>query len=120
MPLNSIKHLILLYFFQQVQLQLICTDLTYIDFVVWTKKGLFIERIFPDKMFWEEKVPKAKEFFVRGILPEIIGRWYSRLVTSSTEGSASLDRENVNVFCYCRGGEHGEMVGCDNNLRQEA
>lgn len=26
-----------------------CTYLKYIDFVVWTKKGLFIERIFPHK-----------------------------------------------------------------------
>ena len=45
-----------------------CTDLKYIDFVVRTKKGLFVERIFPDKMFWEHTVPKAKEEFYPSLL----------------------------------------------------
>ena len=98
-----------------------CADLKYIDFVVWTEKGLFIERIFPDVDFWEQNVHEAKEFFVRGILPELIGRWYSRPATSATQGtsdSSSLEgssSDGLHVqICYCRGGEHGQMVGCDN------
>jgi len=59
--------------------------LKYIDFVVWTEKGLFIERIFPDKNFCNQNVPKVKEFFIHGILPELIGRWVSRPPTSPTQ-----------------------------------
>ena len=69
---------------------MLCTKLKYIDFVVWTKKGLFIERIFPEKMFWKEKSLKAKELFVRGILPELNGRWFSRSITLSKEESAAV------------------------------
>ena len=60
-------------------MQLLCSPvLEYIDFVIWTEKALFIERTFPDKDFCEQNVSKAKEFFLRGILPELIGRWFSR------------------------------------------
>ncbi|KAL9963241.1 hypothetical protein ACROYT_G032421 [Oculina patagonica] len=48
-------------YYYQVQLQLLCSTLKYIDFVVWTQNGLFIERIFPDKTFWNQNVPKRKE-----------------------------------------------------------
>ncbi|KAL9950729.1 hypothetical protein ACROYT_G043277 [Oculina patagonica] len=48
-------------YYYQVQLQLLCSTLKYIDFVVWTQNGLFIERIFPDKTFWNQNVPKLKE-----------------------------------------------------------
>ena len=102
-----------------------CTNLKYIDFVVWTQKGLFIERIYPDVDFWNQNVPKSKEFFVRGILPELIGKWYSRPMVSATQktiaGDISAESTSGNQhdrlemqICYCRGGEHGQMVGCDN------
>ena len=109
-------------------MQLLCSPvLGYIDFVIWTERALFIERIFPDKDFCEQNVSKAKEFFLRGILPELIGRWFSRptptpqrtmgpenpAVHEAGEGSSS-DMPPV-AICYCRGGEHGQMVGCDND-----
>ena len=118
-------------------MQLLCTKLEYTDFVIWTEKGLYIERIFPDEDFWRQNVPEAKEFFSRGILPELIGRWFSR-PTPTTQGT-QLDPESPLVpeasqstttvsesangssndspplrICYCREGEHGQMVGCDN------
>ena len=109
-------------------MQLLCSPvLKFIDFVIWTEKALFIERIFPDKDFCYQNVSKAKEFFLRGILPELIGRWFSRPTptpqrTMSPENPAaheagegsSSDRPPVTI-CYCRGGEHGQMVGCDND-----
>ena len=88
-----------------------CTYLKYIDFVVWTKKGLFIERIFPDKMFWEHTVPKAKEFFVRGILPEFIGKWYSRPVTSAKDVSATAKGGIVKNFVTVRERNMGKWLG---------
>ncbi|PFX12320.1 hypothetical protein AWC38_SpisGene23745 [Stylophora pistillata] len=70
-------------YYYQVQLQLMCTDLKYIDFVVWTKNGLFIERIFADKSFREEKVPKAKEFF-------LCEQIYVRLLADGTRDQSHL------------------------------
>ena len=75
--------------------------------------------------FWNQNVAKAKEFFVRGILSELIGKWYSRPTVSTTQktiaGDISAESTSGNQddrlemqICYCRGGEHGQMVGCDN------
>ena len=47
-----------------------------------TKKGLFIERIFPDKLFWEEKVPKAKSFLCE--------QFYLRLLADGTRDQSHL------------------------------
>ena len=63
--------------FFKVQLQLYCTKRGYCDFVVWTNKSLTMERIFPDADFMDRMLPKAKEFVFRGILPELVGRFYS-------------------------------------------
>ena len=48
-----------------------------------------------------------------GILPELIGKWYSRPVTSAKDVSAAVKGRHSKEFCYCKGGEHGQMVGCD-------
>ena len=103
---------------------LLCSPvLKYIDFVIWTEKALIVGRIFPDKDLCDQNASKAKEFFLRGILPEPIGRWLSRPTPSpqgtigpentAGEGSSS-DRLPV-AICYCRGGEHSQMVGCYND-----
>ena len=62
----------------QVQCQLFCTQRSYCDFVVWTEKDVHIERIYPDESFWLENVSRVKHFFVTSILPELIGKFYSR------------------------------------------
>ena len=48
-------------------------DVEFCDFIVWTTKGLFVERIAPDPDFWTIATREAREFFVNGILPEIMG-----------------------------------------------
>ena len=30
------------------------------------------------KLFWDECVTKAKQFFMTCLLPEILGKWYTR------------------------------------------
>ena len=42
------------------------------------KKASLCQMILFDKVFSPEKVPLAKNFFVYPILPELLGRWYSR------------------------------------------
>ena len=40
------------------------------DFVVWTKKDIHVERVYPDEKFWVANVIKAKSLFQKSILPE--------------------------------------------------
>ena len=58
-----------------------------------------IERIFPNREFWLDKVALIQHFFTVAILPELLGKFYSRTeepkVTSSTAqdpcGSGTLE-----------------------------
>ena len=56
---------------------------------------------------------------MNGVLPELLGRWFSRPPEDSTPPT-SKSTEKIPVvseepkYCYCQKGEHGEMVGCDN------
>ena len=124
--------------YMQVQCQLFCTQRSYCDFVVWTEKDVHIERIYPDESFWLESVSRVRHFFVTSILPELIGKFYSRtseLVSvtqtpspsgpscsvplsepgpSSSVPSVETDGDSAKTYCYCQGPEYGDMVGCDN------
>ena len=62
------------YYFQ-IQGQLEITESYFCDFVVYTAKDLFIQRIYRDKIFWKEKVfRKLEEFFFLVYLPELTFR----------------------------------------------
>lgn len=39
---------------------------------------LYIERILPDEKFWKENVSRVEKFIIKGILPELLGKFYSR------------------------------------------
>ena len=62
-----------------MQAQLACSGRRYCDFVVWTQQSIFIERILPDEPFFQNCVNKARKFVIKGILPELLGKWYSRV-----------------------------------------
>ena len=87
-------------YYTQVQGQLAICDKQFCDFVVWTAKGLFIQRIYRDKPFWEKVSLKLSEFYVKHFLPKAI-----------EESSLFVGAEK---FCFCHVTEHGEMVFCDN------
>ena len=53
-------------------------EVEYGDFVVWTTHELVMERIKRDEEFYQAGVQKVKQFFCYGILPEIIGKWYTQ------------------------------------------
>ncbi len=86
-----------------VQCQLFCTQRTYCDFVVWTKKDVHIERIYPDNVFWLNHIQQVDHFFQVGILPELVGKFYSRPsamdpsppVSSSSKASSEAACEEV-------------------------
>lgn len=58
------------YFFQ-VQCQMYCTGIEWCDFVVRTEKELHIERIYRDRSWWDQQLPKLKAFYEGSLLPEL-------------------------------------------------
>ena len=93
------------------------------------------ERIFREDELWKEYLFKAKNIFYSSLLPELLGKWYTRaVVTSNTdhcdENAASDSNDNTAIanqttinstsgsqeelYYYCRGPEHGFMIACDN------
>ena len=103
------------------------------DFVVWMEKDVHIECIYPDETFWLETVSRVKHFFITSILPELIGKFYSRTSESvsapqtpspsdpscsvslsepgplSSVPSIETDGDSTKTYCYCQGPEYGEM-----------
>ncbi len=61
-------------------------DVTCGDFVVWTKTKYAVERITRDDDFLHAKISAAKHIFSYGILPEIIGKFYTRKPVANSEG----------------------------------
>lgn len=115
-------------YYYQVQLQLhVCDDVRYADFVVWTKNTIAIERIHQDNEFLRNKVQSVRNFFIYGVLPEIVGKWYTRGPVADPSGVVSLpttsastaveseedENENGRLWYYCNQPSWGEMIMCD-------
>jgi len=117
-------------YFYQIQLQMAVCDVTYGDFVVWTKTEYAVERIMRDDDFLNAKISAAKHIFIYGILPELIGKFYTRKPVANSEGivptpvpisSAAESSEKIDddddpakLWCYCNQPSFGEMIECSN------
>lgn len=112
----------------QVQCQLLVTGKEFCDFVVWTQKDMFVERIEIDTAFCQNIIQRAETFFKSIILPELIGKLYSRplseqqvnkpILQTSAQPQATLTHdEGKEIICICRK-EYDEnsddVIGCDN------
>jgi len=64
----------------QIQTQIHVCDVEYADFVLWTEKDIHIERIEGDATMWRNVFNNSLSFFRKAILPELIGKFYSRRV----------------------------------------
>ena len=98
-------------YFYQCQLQMYVTQRGYCDFVIWTPNTLHVERITPDKVLIESALPAVQKFFKRCILPELLGKWYTRL----NKQLVNLPEiEDDGSWCYCKSKKGGNMIACDN------
>lgn len=115
------------YYFQvQTQLGVTGKDMCY--FVVWSMKDIHVERILFDEDMYEEICSKAKTLFKSFILPELVAKLSTRrpvlqaVKHSDFTNKSSLeditggpDESNSDdIWCYCRKGESGKMIACDN------
>ena len=84
-------------YFYQVQCQLFVTGMAYCDFVVYTSKdNLFVQRHVPDTDFWCENISVIDKFYLGGILPELIGKLFTRAIVHTS------DLVPGELICYCR------------------
>ena len=60
-------------YYPQIQGQMAIGERKWCDFVVYTNKGISIERIPFNSTFWEsELLPKLTEFYTHCVAPEIV------------------------------------------------
>ena len=73
---------------------------------------------FLDEDLVRESVPKAERFYKLCILPELLGKWFTRSPTQcNTEQTLQLDavEDDDGSWCICKQDKGGRMIGCDNN-----
>ena len=89
-------------YYTQVQGQLMITNRSFCDDVIWITKGLqVVQRINHNVRMWE----KLQKSFVAYVLPEIMTHKLKEMDSES-------DKENV--YCLCQGRSSGHMIACDN------
>ena len=99
-------------YFYQVQQQLFTTKKGFCDFVVSgfteTATAFIHERIMPDECHLNHVLPKLSQFWQYCILPEILGRWYTRRshLLKAVEGCKSI--------CFCRVETEEFTIKCHN------
>ena len=70
-------------YYYQIQMQMKFSESLYGDFVVWREQELLVERILPDEQFIEQALEKSTKFFKYALLPELLGKYYSKLPTQT-------------------------------------
>ena len=100
----------------QVQQQLFVTGHKYCDFVMCSflnnkQPVLFIERIYQDPYHWDCVLPKLTKFWRTCILPEVLGRWYTRKHDIAAPPPISTPGPSI---CYCRKPRNEMIVSCEN------
>ena len=97
----------------------ICSEASYVDFVVWAESDIHIEKILPYQAFWLDIMGKAIKFYKICLLPEIVGQFYTRSTRPLRDNPQ--EKENtpipgmcnaqdteitslpVEKWCYCKG-----------------
>ena len=86
----------------------------YCDFYVWTEQDFHYERIYPDIEFWSNCLKKCKDFFRLCLLPELVGKFYSRMTLCDEINEDKVNQLSPDTFCYCNGPDEGGIIACDN------
>ena len=102
-------------------------NVEYADFVIWRPMELVILRIAKDEVFLNEAMEKATKFFKYGVLPELVGKWYTHVPSPTTQQELHdalqqrCSHDTVRTpdtgrkWCYCNGEESGKMICCEND-----
>lgn len=103
-------------YYYHAQQQIFTTERGYVDFVVFATEGSscrFVkERLAPNIEHWETQIPKLEIFWRICILPEILGRWYTRKMDLKSQ--VTPDESLKSGDCYCRQSTSEETITCAN------
>ena len=102
------------YYFQVQQQLFTVPNLQYDDFVVCAfdeanNIHLFVQRIYPDVQHWNLVLPKLELFWRICLLPEVLGRWYTRRCTIPPT------LPSKDAICFCRTEKSEDSISCSNN-----
>ena len=83
-------------YYYQIQLQMKICEVEYCDFVVWSKESIFYERILINTEFIDNAIEEAEPFVKLALLPELVGKWFSRqtVYTSITQTDPTPSTSN--------------------------
>ena len=77
-----------------------------------TKWGIEKE---PDSEFIKSCTTRAKDFCLRGVLPELLGKWFTRSSAVQPVELPLSDSEEEGIWCSCQQHiEDSQLIGCDN------
>ena len=102
-------------YYYQCQLQLFVSQRSYCDFVVWTEADVHVERVIEDKPFLDDVIPRAQKFFNLCVLPELLGKWFTRSHGCPVPRDIGEEEteEDDGSWCYCKLPKGGDMVCCE-------
>ena len=100
-------------YYYQCQKQIFTVERQYCDFVLCAfghhgMAGLVHQGLLPDTDHWKTVVPKLTNFWRISVLPEVLGRWYTRRHDVKAVESISVS------ICYCRTATMEDTVTCSN------
>ena len=98
-------------------MQMAVTNTKYCDFVVWSPYGIYhMKRINISRDFIEQKFLQAEKLFWLSIMPELLGKWYTRKNTELPKITlqSAEEEEDDGTWCYCQAVKGGEMIACEN------
>ena len=83
-----------------------------------------MERITIDREFYENAAHRVEHFFTYGVLPEIVGKWYTRKHVADKDGivqppseieqeKAEYEEDPTKSWCYCGEPSYGQMIMCE-------
>ena len=113
-------------YYYQIQTQMHVCQVEYCDFVVWSHSdGVLIERVPKDEAFFQNIISDLEHVFVYGILPEIVGKWYTRIPAAASLDNIvvvpqlqvdDVDKEDYEkLWCYCNQPSYGQMIQCEHS-----
>jgi putative phage-type endonuclease len=59
-------------YYYQIHHNMYVCEVNWCDFIIYTNKDTYVERVLFDKVFWEEVMKKIHKFYFTCILPEIV------------------------------------------------
>ncbi|WAR23894.1 ING2-like protein, partial [Mya arenaria] len=108
-------------YYYQVQTRMGVTGIRATHFVIMTEKAVHIELVLFDIDVWTEICEKAETLMKVAILPELVGKFYSKLPgcglpvqpLKEVQPPLSSQNDSEKTWCYCDQVESGEMICCD-------